>query len=54
MFLFNDLMVRFDANNPVRVSLIGAGKFGCMFLSQVPTIPEIKPKKDPIINEINE
>jgi predicted homoserine dehydrogenase-like protein len=30
---------RVEANRPVRVALIGAGKFGSMFLSQVPTIP---------------
>src|SRR5260370_1627648 len=27
---------------PVRVGLIGAGKFGSMFLSQVPTIPGLE------------
>jgi len=32
------LAARVDANKPVRVGLIGAGKFGSMFLSQVPTI----------------
>jgi predicted homoserine dehydrogenase-like protein len=32
------LAARVDANRPVRVGLIGAGKFGSMFLSQVPTI----------------
>ena len=35
MFIFDDLVKRRD--NPVRVGLIGAGKFGSMFLSQVPT-----------------
>jgi predicted homoserine dehydrogenase-like protein len=39
MFLFDDLMARGAANAPVRVGLIGAGKFGSMFLSQVPTTP---------------
>jgi predicted homoserine dehydrogenase-like protein len=29
---------RLDAGRPVRVALIGAGKFGSMFLAQVPTI----------------
>ena len=29
---------RLEAGRPVRVALIGAGKFGSMFLSQVPTI----------------
>jgi predicted homoserine dehydrogenase-like protein len=32
------LAARIDANKPVRVGLIGAGKFGSMSLSQVPTI----------------
>jgi predicted homoserine dehydrogenase-like protein len=32
------LAARVDAGNPVRVGLIGAGKFGSMFLAQVPSI----------------
>ncbi|MDQ4135430.1 MAG: SAF domain-containing protein [Pseudomonadota bacterium] len=32
------LRQRHDSNRPVRVALIGAGKFGSMFLAQVPTI----------------
>jgi len=39
MFLYNELLARSDANKPVRTGLIGAGKFGSMFLSQVPTTP---------------
>ncbi len=39
MFLYSDLLTRASAGNPVRVGLIGAGKFGSMFLSQVPTTP---------------
>lgn len=39
MYLYNELLARADADNPVRVGLIGAGKFGSMFLSQVPTTP---------------
>jgi len=35
MYLFDDLLKR--RKDPVRVGLIGAGKFGSMFLSQVPT-----------------
>ncbi|NND42567.1 MAG: Gfo/Idh/MocA family oxidoreductase, partial [Silicimonas sp.] len=31
-----------EHGNPVRAALIGAGKFGSMFLSQVPTIPGLK------------
>jgi len=37
MYLNNEIIARAEANNPVRVGLIGAGKFGSMFLSQVPT-----------------
>ncbi|HEX3504294.1 MAG TPA: Gfo/Idh/MocA family oxidoreductase [Xanthobacteraceae bacterium] len=32
------LAARIEANKPVRVGLIGAGKFGSMFLAQVPSI----------------
>ncbi len=39
MYLHTDLMARAAASKPVRVLLIGAGKFGSMFLSQVPTTP---------------
>ena len=39
MYLHNDLMARAAASKPVRVLLIGAGKFGSMFLSQAPTTP---------------
>jgi predicted homoserine dehydrogenase-like protein len=36
------LAARRDAGRPVRCALIGAGKFGSMFLSQVPTIPGLE------------
>ncbi len=36
------LKARSDGGRPVRVALIGAGKFGSMFLSQVPTIPGLE------------
>ena len=39
MYLHQDLLQRAQDNDPVRVALIGAGKFGSMFLSQVPTTP---------------
>ena len=39
MFLYQQLLARADADNPVHVCLIGAGKFGSMFLAQVPTTP---------------
>lgn len=42
MYLYNQLVARADADNPVRVGLIGAGKFGSMFLSQVPTTPGLR------------
>ncbi|MGC2592625.1 MAG: flagellar biosynthesis protein FlgA, partial [Xanthobacteraceae bacterium] len=32
------LAARVEAGKPVRVGLIGAGKFGSMFLAQVPSI----------------
>ena len=36
MNLYNLLQARADSGRPVRVGLIGAGKFGSMFLSQAP------------------
>jgi predicted homoserine dehydrogenase-like protein len=36
------LAARAAAGRPVRAALIGAGKFGSMFLSQVPTIPGLE------------
>jgi len=38
MNLFSLLQARHAAGKPVRVALIGAGKFGSMFLSQVPHV----------------
>ena len=37
MFLLDELRSRNDAGNPVKVGLIGAGKFGSMFLAQAST-----------------
>ena len=37
MYLYDQLRERARAGRPVRVGLIGAGKFGSMFLSQVPS-----------------
>ena len=37
MYLYQQLQARADAARPVRVGLIGAGKFGSMFLSQAPS-----------------
>jgi predicted homoserine dehydrogenase-like protein len=42
MNLHTKLAARVAAANPVRIALIGAGKFGSMFLSQVPTIPGLE------------
>src|SRR5436190_1472388 len=42
MNFFHMLQQRADAGRPVRVGLIGAGKFGSMFLSQVPTTPGLE------------
>ena len=42
MFLQNLISQRIDNNKPVKVALIGAGKFGSMFLSQVPTTPGLE------------
>ncbi|MBO6716692.1 MAG: Gfo/Idh/MocA family oxidoreductase [Rhizobiaceae bacterium] len=42
MNLFQGLQQRLDAGRPVRVGLIGSGKFGSMFLSQVPSTPGLE------------
>jgi predicted homoserine dehydrogenase-like protein len=42
MFLHDALMRRAAESRPVRVALIGAGKFGAMFLAQVPTTPALR------------
>ena len=42
MSLIHLLQKRLDEQGPVRVGLIGAGKFGSMFLSQVPTTPGLE------------
>ena len=41
MYMYESLLERGEKNEPVRVGLIGAGKFGSMFLSQVPTTPNL-------------
>ena len=38
----SSLAARIDRNGPIRVALVGAGKFGSMFLAQVPTSPHIR------------
>ncbi|MDH3666805.1 MAG: SAF domain-containing protein [Paracoccaceae bacterium] len=42
MNLFAKLQTQAAEGRPVRVGLIGAGKFGSMFLSQVPTTPGLE------------
>src|ERR1700736_4842650 len=42
MNLSHLLAARAAANKPVNVALIGAGKFGSMFLSQVPHVPGLE------------
>ncbi len=42
MFVHADLLRRARENAPIGVGLIGAGKFGSMFLSQVPTTPGLR------------
>ncbi|BAQ47482.1 MULTISPECIES: NAD(P)H-dependent oxidoreductase [Methylobacterium] len=39
MSLYHKLAARAAAGNPVRIGVIGAGKFGSMFLSQAPRTP---------------
>src|SRR5256885_9155261 len=50
MNLFRLLQARASAGKPVRVALIGAGKFGSMFLAQVPHTPGLEV---PIIIDID-
>jgi predicted homoserine dehydrogenase-like protein len=42
MSLHRLALQRAAAGRPVRVGLIGAGKFGSMFLNQVPTMPGVE------------
>ena len=42
MFVYRELVARAEREKPIRVGLIGAGKFGSMFLSQVPTTPALQ------------
>ena len=41
MSLYAKLELRAAQRNPLRVGLIGAGKFGAMYLAQVPKTPGI-------------
>ena len=42
MNLYTLLQTRIDADRPVRAGVIGAGKFGSMFLAQVPHVPGLE------------
>ena len=42
MYVYEDLRRRARTGNPVRVGLVGAGKFGSMFLAQVPATPGLQ------------
>ena len=42
MYLHSQLMARAASGHPIRALLIGAGKFGSMFLSQVPATPGLE------------
>ena len=41
MSLYSQLQRRAAENKPIRVGLIGAGKFGSMYLAQVPRTPGV-------------
>jgi len=41
MSLYTQLQTRQSSNSPIRLGVIGAGKFGSMFLSQAAIIPGI-------------
>src|SRR5690606_9745120 len=41
MSLYAQLQERAAQNKPIRVALIGAGKFGAMYLSQIPRTPGV-------------
>ena len=42
MYLYADLLRRAGTSQPVRVGLVGAGKFGSMFLAQAPATPGLR------------
>ena len=41
MNLYSKLRQRAALNKPIRIGLIGAGKFGSMYLAQVPRTPGV-------------
>ena len=42
MYIYERLRARAASGQPVRVGLVGAGKFGTMFLAQAPTTPGLR------------
>jgi predicted homoserine dehydrogenase-like protein len=42
MYLYSALQERERDGNPIRVCLVGAGKFGSMFLNQIITTPGLE------------
>ena len=42
MSLYQQLLSRAANNNPIRLGLIGAGKFGAMYLAQIPRTPGVQ------------
>ena len=41
MSLYQQLLQRAAEQKPIRIGLIGAGKFGSMYLAQVPRTPGV-------------
>ena len=41
MNLYTKLQQRAADNKPIRIGLIGAGKFGSMYLAQIPKTPGV-------------
>ena len=42
MFIYEALLRRAKNQSPIRVGLVGAGKFGLMFLAQAPSTPGLQ------------
>ena len=42
MSLYQKLLQRQQEGRPIRVGLIGAGKFGSMYLAQIPRTPGVQ------------
>ncbi len=53
MSLYPKLQQRAASNNPVHLGLIGAGKFGSMYLAQVPKTPGLHPAAIADLSPVN-